>query len=82
MKKLYVLCLITLAAVLMDIAFFHSGTVSAQAPPAPLLGKVNIQEVAIANDGKLNHIYDVSGAVVGFSCTEGRNATCFIATSR
>jgi hypothetical protein len=79
MKKLYVLCLITLASVLMDIAFFHSGTVSAQ---APLVGKVNIQEVAIANDGKLNHIYDVSGAVVGFSCTEGRNATCFIATSR
>jgi hypothetical protein len=32
MKKLYVLCVITLAAVFIDIVFFHSSTVNAQAP--------------------------------------------------
>jgi hypothetical protein len=77
MKKLYVLCLITLAAVFIDFAF--SGSVSAQAPKR---GEVRVQTVSIAGDGHDVHTFDVEGIVVGFSCIPGGNPTCFIATSK
>jgi hypothetical protein len=83
MKELYALCLLTLAAVFLDIVFIHSSTVTAQAPSraTPLPGKVAIQAVYPRSDGKDSQI-DVTGAVVGFSCIAGGNATCFVATSR
>jgi hypothetical protein len=79
MKKLYVLCFVTLAAVLIDIVFFHSGTVNAQ---APRIGPVKVQTVSINGDGRNVHTFDVEGIVVGFSCIREGNPTCFIATSK
>lgn len=79
MKKLYVLCFVTLAAVFVDIVFFHSGTVSAQ---APRIGQVRVQTAPIAGDGRNVHTFDVEGIVVGFSCIREGNPTCFIATSK
>jgi len=79
MKKLYVLCFVTLAAVFVDIMFFHSGTVSAQAPRR---GQVRVQMAPIAGDGGNVHTFDVEGIVVGFSCIREGNPTCFIATSK
>jgi hypothetical protein len=79
MKKLYALCMLTLAAVFLDIMFFHSGTVSAQ---APRIGQVRVQTVSIAGDGRNVHIFDVEGIVVGFSCIREGNPTCFVATTK
>ena len=79
MKKLYVLCFVSLAAVFIDILFFHSGTVSAQAPRS---GPVRVQTVSIPGDGRNVHTFDVEGIVVGFSCIRESNPTCFIATSK
>ena len=79
MKKLYALCLIALAAVLIDIAFFHSTTVSAQS------GQVRIQQVT--HDAGLNGaVTSITGNVVGFSCVERTTSSaypvCYIATTR
>ena len=79
MKKLYVLCLVTLGAVFIDVAFFNSGSVSAQAPKK---GQVSIQTASIAGDGRNVHTFEVEGIVVGFSCIREGNPTCFIATSK
>ena len=79
MKRLYALCLITLVAVFIDIVFFHSGIVSAQAPRS---GQVRVQTVSINGDGHNIHTFDVEGIVVGFSCIREGNPTCFIATSK
>ena len=79
MKKLYALCLISLVAVFIDVVFFHSGTVNAQAPK---IGQVRVQTVSIAGDGRNVHTFDVEGIVVGFSCIREGNPTCFIATSK
>ena len=79
MKKLYVLCFVTLGAVFIDITFFNSGSVSAQAPKR---GQVSVQTVSIAGDGRNVHTFEVEGIVVGFSCVREGNPTCFIATSK
>ena len=78
MKKLYALCFVTLVAVLIDVVFFHSGSVSAQAPRS---GQIRVQTVPIIGDGRNVHNVDVEGIVVGFSCIREGNPTCFIATS-
>jgi len=82
MRKLYALCLITLVAVLGDIVFFHSGTVSAQS------AQVRVQQVT--GDAGLNGgVLNVTGTVVGFACISNQVGSppngipsCFIATSR
>lgn len=79
MRKIYVLCFVTLLAVFIDIAFFHSGTVNAQAPRN---GQVMVQRVSINADGHNVHTVDVEGIVVGFSCIRESGPTCFIATSK
>jgi hypothetical protein len=79
MKNLYALCLLTLIAVFIDVVFFHSRTVSAQ---APRIGQVRVQRVAIDGDGRNIHTFDVEGIVVGFSCIREGNPTCFIATNK
>jgi len=78
-RKLYVLCFVITVAVFIDIAFFHSGTVNAQAPRS---GQIRVQTVVINGDGHNVHTFDVEGIVVGFSCIQGGNPTCFIATSK
>ena len=80
MKKLYVLCFVTLAAVFIDIAFFHSGTASAQNTQ-----QVSIQYVRPTNRGGLDGTsLNVTGTVVGFACTSDSSGqgSCYLAVSR
>jgi hypothetical protein len=73
MRKLYILCLVTLAAVFMDVVFLHSGTVSAQNT------QVEVRKVEV--DGDTRQV-GISGTVVGFKLYFQRNPVCFVATSR
>jgi lipopolysaccharide export system protein LptA len=76
MRKLYILCLVTLAAVFVDIVFFHSRTASAQN------SQIEVRKVEMAEQNKQ---VAVIGNVVGFDCVynnNGGNPLCFIATSR
>jgi hypothetical protein len=78
MKKLYALCFITLAAVFIDIVFFHSSSVSAQAPKR--------YEIRTINPGSSRTI-DSPGGVGGFSCIEaqgptGSVASCYVLVAR
>jgi hypothetical protein len=80
MKKLYALCLLTLAAVFADIVFFHSGTVSAQTPQTT---PVYVQYVTPGpRGGMADSVTPVTGTVVGFSCVGYDTTSCFIATTR
>jgi hypothetical protein len=80
MKKLYVLCFVVLAAVFVDIVFFHSGTVSAQ----------NTQQIQIISTGSSSRgsiddaVVDVTGTVVGFGCTSSSDGhgSCYLAVRR
>ena len=80
MKKLYVLSFVTLAAVFIDIASFHSGTVSAQNTQ-----QVRVQYVRPGSGGSLDGaVLDVTGTVVGFACTSNSDGqgSCYVAISR
>jgi len=70
MKKVYALCLLTLAAVVLDIALLHTGLVHAQ-QPAPA---IRIDQVGISSS---SFTVPTRGQVVGFSC---QGNTCFVAT--
>ena len=80
MRRLYALCFVTLAAVLIDIVFFHSGTVSAQ----------NTQQVQIISTGKSSRgsiddaVVDVTGTAVGFACMSNSDGygSCYLAVRR
>ena len=70
MKKLYALCILTLATVLLDIVLFHSKTVRAQ--PGQ---NYTIQEVPIGKTFNLN----AATVVVGISCIGGgQPPQCFV----
>ena len=72
MKKIYLLCFITVASVFIDVVLFHSRTVSAQS------GQVEIRQTLIFNGGAS---VGAPGTVVGFDCfpTSGGDSQCFIA---
>ena len=72
MKKLYALCLVTLLAVFVDLAFLHSKSVNAQG------GTVRVRRVLVS---AISGDVSVTGTVVGFTCfnTGGGDAHCFIA---
>ena len=73
MKKLWILCLVTLAAVFIDIVFLHSGSVQAQQSTAVTVTPVLITG-ASASAG-------VPGTVVGFSCaTDEGHLRCYVAS--
>jgi hypothetical protein len=73
MKKLWVLCLVTLAAVFIDIVFLHSGSVQAQQA-----NTVTVTPVLVTG-GPAS--VGVSGTVVGFSCaTEDGRLRCYVAS--
>lgn len=80
MRKLYILCFVALAAVFIDIALFHSGTVSAQ----------NTQQIQIISTGRSSRgsiddaVVDVTGTVVGFACTSNSDGhgSCYLAVRR
>ena len=75
MKKVYAICLLTLAAVVFDIVLFHSGSVRAQSDQAVrverLLFNINTQRVDAP----------ISGRVVGFHCVDTPGGPqCFVAS--
>jgi hypothetical protein len=73
MKKLWALCLVTLAAVFVDIVFLHSGSVHAQQ-----FNQVTVTPVLITNGPAT---VGVPGTVVGFSCaTEDNRLRCYVAS--
>lgn len=78
MKKLYIVCGITLVAVLLDIVLLHSGAAYAQQ------SGLRIDRVLFQGDIKTVTLPQVGIRVVGFSCShfgEGPNGECFVATS-
>jgi hypothetical protein len=79
MKKLCVLCLITLAAVFVDIVFFHARTANAQTPQST---QVHVQPVKQGVHGFSDGVTTVTGTVVGFSCVGSDSHYCYIATVR
>jgi len=71
MKKLYALCLLTLAAVVLDIALVHTGLVHAQQPTPT----IRIDQIGIS--GSSFTVPMPGKQIVGFSC---QGNTCFVAT--
>jgi hypothetical protein len=64
MKKLYVLCLVTLLAVLVDLVLFHARTANAQNT-----GNYKIVQV---NNNLGGRSFQLEGTVVGFSCVDSQ----------
>jgi len=77
MKKLYVLCILTLAAVILDITLLHTGSVSAQTSNTNLGAVVHVERVQFSGaSGTVAR----SGNVVGFHCVDVQGqAQCFVA---
>ena len=78
MKKLYALCFITLAAVFVDIVFFHTSSASAQVPK-----RYQVRTLNPATSTSLQS----TGTVAGFSCIEsqgptGSAASCYVLEAR
>jgi hypothetical protein len=74
MRKLYFLCLLTLAAVILDITLFHSGSVSAQDSQT-----VHVERVLFSN-GKSGDVR-ITGRVAGFHCVDTSGGPqCFVAS--
>jgi hypothetical protein len=77
MKKLYIVCVLTLVAVLVDIVLFHSR--SAYAQPG-----IRVDRIVFQGGTETVTIPQITGRVVGFSCAhfgEGPNGQCFVAIS-
>ena len=75
MKKVYAICLLTLAAVVFDVVLLHTGSVRAQSNQTVrverLLFNINTRSV----DAPIN------GRVVGFHCIDTPGGpVCFIAS--
>jgi len=78
MRKLYFLCVLTGAAVILDFVFLHSGSVYAQQ------SGLRIHRVSFGPNASTANAGQVFGRVVGFSCVsmgEGPAAECFVVTS-
>jgi hypothetical protein len=74
MRKLYVLCLVTLLAVLVDVVLFHSRTANAQGT-----GNYTIVRDLYPNGRN----FSLTGTVVGFSCVESQGQIgCFALTKQ
>jgi hypothetical protein len=74
MKKVFVLCLLTLAAVVLDVALFQSRSVAAQS------NVIRVERVTFSGTG--GGTVPISGRVVGFHCLDvsGIGAQCFVAS--
>jgi hypothetical protein len=73
MRKLYFLCLLTLAAVVSDITLFHSRSVSAQDGQTVHVERVMFN--GASGDAR------VIGRVVGFRCIDSSGSPqCFVAS--
>ena len=74
MNKLYVLCVITLVAILVDVLLFHPRTASAQ------YTNYTIEPVPISNPFNVNN-----AIVVGFSCVQvpgNAQPQCYVMTRK
>jgi hypothetical protein len=78
-RTLYVLCLLTLAAVVLDIALFHSRSANAQAVPGVRLDRIIWNHTT--NEKSIT--IPTLGHIVGFQCvkTNGGVPECFVASS-
>jgi hypothetical protein len=75
MKKVYALCLITLAAVLMDIVFLHPSAVTAQTNHTVHVDRVLFRLNTMSSDARVN------GPIVGFHCVDTPGGPqCFVAS--
>jgi len=76
MKKLYVLCIITLAAVAFDILVFHATSAKAQVTPPELL---HVERVTFTDRGGAAPMHD---PMIGFQCVSdaSNGAQCFVAS--
>ena len=73
MRKLYLLCVVTLLAVLVDIVFFHSRTANAQDTGNYKVTQLDRSRLTVS----------LTGTVVGFSCVESQGATwCYALTKQ
>ena len=91
MKKIYVLCLFTLAVVLADIVFFHPLAVSAQGTLAPTgvanqgrgtLAAGTLTEYRVRSVAAVG-AFTTSETIVGFSCApsnQGAGTACYVLT--
>ena len=78
MKKLYVLCLLTLAAVVLDIALFHSKSAHAQAVPGVRIDRLIWNHTTGYTTGTVPTL----GRIVGFHCVDsGGIPQCFVASA-
>ena len=76
MKKVYAVCLLTLAAVVLDIILFHSPVVQAQADSSVHVERVLFGVNTASRDAP------VTGRVVGFHCVDTPGGPqCFVASS-
>lgn len=76
MKKVYALCLLTLAAVVFDIVFFHSRSVQAQANQTVRVERVLFDAYSAGRDAP------ATGRVVGFQCIDTPGGPqCFVAST-
>jgi len=74
MRNVYFLCLLTLAAVVLDIALFHTRSVNAQDNPF-----VHVERVLF--NGQSGGDARVMGRVVGFHCVDtSAGPQCFVAS--
>jgi len=92
MKKIYVLCLLTLAVVLADIVFFHPRTVGAQGTLAPTgvanqgrgtLAAGTLTEYRVRSVAAVG-AFTTSETIVGFSCAASNQNSggpaCYVMT--
>jgi hypothetical protein len=76
MRSLYVLCIVTLAAVVLDIVLFHSRSVGAADVPTVRVDRI-IWDTTRTSGSVL-----AFGHIVGFHCIQGViNAECFVASA-
>jgi hypothetical protein len=76
MKKLYALCLLTLAAIVVEVVLFHPRSATAQSNPT-----VHVERVLFNPNDLGSRTAHVVGRVVGFHCIDTPGGPqCFIAS--
>jgi hypothetical protein len=81
MRRVYVLCLLTLIVVVMDILLFHTGAAARAQQPQQQSG-FRVDQVQF-NRNLSTGTAPVFGRIVGFDCVAGESGYihCFVASS-
>jgi len=78
MRRLYVVCILTVAAVVLDIVLFHSGSVNAQAVAGVRIDRLIWDHTT----GRTTGTVPTLGRVVGFHFVDaGGVPECFVAST-